>query len=146
MEKRTGSQKLNCPVRCSERLNWDSHPFPHSPSREWELSTSFLAQGSLSPSQIGTHLKTQDFSVFIQASKKTAKLDLLIYYLLCQKQCCTVSGVLCLIESLLLSFLKLLFTSRSRAMRRGLLDLRTTARSFKNGRWFSVGRTSRRGL
>lgn len=106
MEKRTGSQKLNCPVRCSEGLNWDSHPLPHSPSREWELSTSLLAQGSLPPSQIGTHpsLKRQDFSVFIQASKKTAKLDLLIYYLLCQKQCCTISGVLCLIESLLLSF------------------------------------------
>lgn len=40
-----------------------------------------------------------------------AKLDLLICYLLCQKWCCSVSGVLCLIESIL-SFQKLVVTSR----------------------------------
>lgn len=55
-------------------------PLPRSPSCDRELLASLLARGSASPSQTGAcpQFEEQDSCVFIQASKKMAKLDLLI--------------------------------------------------------------------
>lgn len=104
MEKRTGSEKLNNLLNMVQGVAELGFTPISTFGFPWmgAIGRSPGSRSSLSLSDWHVpQFEGQDFCVFIQASKKMAKLESLTYYILCQKQCCSVFGVLCLIESIL---------------------------------------------